>query len=136
MESKWSAFELKSCFSLNLHSKNSCCPKTVRYTSSGREIKARSDDQICNIPDETVLDIDYEDELDLLVVLHSNDSGDMPCGVIGLYGNQTGSLVQETVIENWTQDADHSIMMEKDTIVHIMKDPFRKFFCTVYRLTP
>ena len=83
-----------------------------------------------------MLDVDYEDELDLLVVLQSNDTDFAANGIIGLYDNQTGCLIHETVIENWTQDADHSIMMEKDTIVHIMKDCNRKYCCSIYRLTP
>lgn len=135
LESKTPTFELSSCFALNLkNEKNST--ETVKFSSSGREIKARQD-QVFNDPGfETVLDVDYEDELDVLVVLSSNDSEDTPCGVIGLYDNQTGTLIHESTLSNWKQDADHSIMMEKDTIVHIMKDCSRKFCCTVYRLSP
>ena len=85
----------------------------MKFTSSGREIKARKD-QVFNDPGfETVLDVDYEDELDVLVVLSSNDSEETPCGVIGLYDNQTGSLIHESAISKWKQDADHSIMMGK-----------------------
>ena len=130
-----SAFELKNCFSLNLHKQESCT-QNIRFTSSGREIKTRNDQVFNNPGFETVLDVDYEDELDLLVVLQSNDAQDTPCGIIGLYDNQTGSLIHETIIKNWIQDADHSIMMEKDTIVHIVKEYSRKFSCTIYRLTP
>lgn len=130
-----SAFELRNCFVLNLKKENSCT-ETIRFTSSGREIKARKDQVFNNPGFETILDVDYEDELDVLVVLSSNDLGETPCGVIGLYDNQTGSLLHEATINNWIQDADHSIMMEKDTIVHITKDCSRKFSCTVYRLNP
>ena len=133
VETKLSAFELKNCFSLNLQKEESCAQR-IRFTSSGREIKTRTD-QVFNPGFETVLDVDYEDELDLLVVLQSSGSEDTPCGIIGLYDNQTGSLIHETTIKNWNQNADHSIMMEKDTIVHIMKDCSRKFSCTIYRLT-
>lgn len=134
-ETTLSAFELKSCFSLNLK-KEENSRERIRFTSSGREIKARSDQVFNNPGFETVLDVDYEDELDLLVVLRSNDCEDTPCGIIGLYDNQTGCLIHDIVIENWTQDADHSIMMEKDTIVHIMKDCNRKYSCSIYRLKP
>lgn len=36
---------------------------------------------------EIVLDVDYEDELDVLVVLLLNDLEDIFCGVIGFYDN-------------------------------------------------
>lgn len=120
---------------MNLQKEEGCSQRT-RFSSSGREIKTRSDQVFNNPGFETVLDVDYEDELDLLVVLQSNDSQDTPCGVIAMYDNQTGALIHETVISNWIQDAEHSIMMEKDTIVHIMKDCNRKYSCTIYRLTP
>lgn len=135
LESKTSTFELSNCFALSLKNEKNCT-ETVKFTSSGREIKARKDQVFNNPGFETVLDVDYEDELDVLVVLSSNDSEETPCGVIGLYDNQTGSLIHESAISKWKQDADHSIMMEKDTIVHIMKDSSRKFCCTVYRLSP
>ena len=135
METKLSALELKNCFSLKLQKEQSCSQR-VRFTSSGREIKTRQDQLFNNPGFETVQDVDYEDELDLLVVLQSNESENTPYGVIGLYDNQTGSLIHETIIDNWIQDADHSIMMEKDSIVHIMKDCARKFSCTIYRLAP
>ena len=135
VETKLSSFELRNCFSLNLQ-KEEYCAQRIRFTSSGREIKTRNDQLFNNPGFESVLDVDYEDELDLLVVLQSNNSEDPPCGTIGLYDNQTGALVLETVVTNWIQDADHSIMMEKDTIVHIMKDCSRKFCCIIYRLTP
>ena len=101
-------------------------------------IKSRQDQTFRDPGFETVLDVDYEDELDLLVVLSSHGLDGDAYGLIGLYDNQTGSLLHETAIKNWNQDADHSVMMEKDTIVHIMKDSTtsRKFSCTVYRLFP
>ena len=131
-------FELRHCFVLDLKKEESAS-KGPKFTSSGREIKARTDQVFNNPGFETILDVDYEDELDVLVVLSANASSDTPCGVIGLYDNQTGLLIQETTVSNWVEDADHSIMMEKDTIVHIIKDYkfcSRKFSCTVYRLNP
>lgn len=133
-----SGFELRHCFVLDLK-KEIVSNEGPRFTSSGREIKARTDQVFNNPGFETILDVDYEDELDILVVLSTDVSSDTPCGVIGLFDNQTGLLIQETTISNWIQDADHSIMMEKDTIVHIIKDYnncSRKFSCTVYRLNP
>lgn len=131
-------FELRHCFVLDLKKEESAS-EGPKFTSSGREIKARTDQVFNNPGFETILDVDYEDELDVLVVLSANASSDTPCGVIGLYDNQTGLLIQETTVSNWVEDADHSIMMEKDTIVHIIKDYqfcSRKFSCTVYRLNP
>lgn len=131
-------FELRHCFVLDLKKEESAS-EGPKFTSSGREIKARTDQVFNNPGFETILDVDYEDELDVLVVLSANASSDTPCGVIGLYDNQTGLLIQETTVSNWVEDADHSIMMEKDTVVHIIKDYqfcSRKFSCTVYRLNP
>lgn len=78
--------------------------------------------------------VDYEDELDILVTLSSIECDTGVCGRVGLYDNQTGSLIREIVISKWDEDGDHSIMMERDVIVHVTKNVSRKFTCSVYYL--
>jgi hypothetical protein len=80
---------------------------------------------------EAVRDIDYEDELNILIVLASQSEHK---GHIGLYDNQTGSLIKEIQLENWEDDSDHSIHMELDTIVHLFKRPSRNYICEVFKL--
>lgn len=80
---------------------------------------------------ETIQDVDYEDELDLLVLLSSLDSDH---GRIGLYDNQTGICIKETFIKDWDQDSCHSIMMEQNVILHIIKSPSGMFSAHLYRL--
>lgn len=108
---------------------SSTTDNAITYTSSGRKV-------VCNTQSnsqyETVRDFDYEDELDFLVVLSSLDSSG---GRIGLYDNQTGLLVKEFMLPSWDEDGDHSVLMERDIIVHICKSVTRKFYCNVFRLT-
>ena len=129
--------QLETCFDLNFHAtqKHENTINGFHYTSSGRLVKHRQECTYSSLGYETVQDVDYEDELDLLVVLSSHDSEIMGCvGRIGLYDNQTGVCVKEIFVKDWDQDSCHSIMMERNVICHIFKSPLGKFSCHVYRL--
>lgn len=132
-ENQIQQFELKPCHRISVRSQSMANDSPTTFTSSGRKVKSnKTNHEDNNSKYETVRDFDYEDELDLLVVLSSQDS----CtGHIGLYDNQTGLLVSEIVLSYWDEDSDHSILMERDVIVHISKNMSRKFHCDVYRLT-
>lgn len=126
---------LEACFNLNFDSVKNIENTSVHcYTSSGRLVKRRQDQSHTSPGYETVQDIDYEDELDLLVVLSSVDSDKGCIGRIGLYDNQTGLCVKETFINDWDEDCCHSIMMERNVILHVIKSPSGKFLSHLYRL--
>ena len=124
-------FELKPCHRISVKSIGVTNDSATTFTSSGRKVKSNKINET-NSEYETVRDFDYEDELDLLVVLSSQGPG---AGHIGLYDNQTGLLVNEITLSSWDEDSDHSILMERDVIVHISKNMSRKFHCDIFRLT-
>ncbi|EDO48714.1 predicted protein [Nematostella vectensis] len=125
---------LDTCFSISTrdNQSNRSTKGQTSYTSSGRLVKCVSSDGYHDPEYDSIQDLDYEDELDLVAVLSSRDCSS---GYIGLYDNQTGVLVKEITLDNWDDESEHSIMMERDLIVHICRTPFKKFSCTLYRLT-
>ena len=98
-------------------------------------IKQRLHEAYSNPEQESVQDIDYEDELGILVVLFSSAGGNDISGQICLYENETGTKIREIKISDWDEDGDHAVMMERDTILHLTKClKARKFMCSIYRL--
>ena len=71
---------------------------------------------------------DYEDELDLLVVLAK--------GAAYFFQNRTGALVRKVCLEkkffdeDWTQ----SLYVDRNVLLHLGKDDRSYYFCNIYKL--
>ncbi|XP_031575357.1 DDB1- and CUL4-associated factor 17-like [Actinia tenebrosa] len=124
-------FEIQTSHSINLQDVKKTNGSMTLFSSSGRRIKCNSTLDYDNPGYSCVRDVDFEDELDILVVLSSQGEHK---GGIGLYDNQTGILVKEIQLDYWEDDSDHSIHMELDTIVHIFKRPTRNYCCEIFKL--
>ena len=81
---------------------------------------------------EIVQDFDYDDELDLLVVLYLNltKQGE---GVVGFYDNKTGRHVQSVSVEDIKEEHEHSIAINRDVLI-VLSRKLQKFRCFVYTL--
>nr|XP_020452198.1 DDB1- and CUL4-associated factor 17 [Monopterus albus] len=121
-------FSMKTCRNNNVTSQ-------VTVTSSGRIVKRRFH-QLDDDPDqETFRMVDYEDELDLLVVVATNSEEGEGRAHIRLHDNQSGQL-QRTVYldEPWDETYQHELFFDKDTIIHVEQKK-TNFCCHVYKLT-
>lgn len=125
-------FDLQTSHSISLQDTKKANSVVTQYTSSGRKIKHNSTLDYENPEYSSVRDVDFEDELDILVVLASQGEHK---GSIGLYDNKTGDLVKDIQLDYWEDDSDHSIYMELDTIVHIFKRPTRNYCCEIFKLS-
>ncbi|XP_025081974.1 DDB1- and CUL4-associated factor 17-like isoform X2 [Pomacea canaliculata] len=109
------------------------CPTTA----SGRKIKRRftADEIFGSDICLTIHEVDYEDELDVMVICSTIHQSDSLCGKVGFYDNATGHhLTSFNLDEPWCDYMEHSINMDLDTIVHLVKSTQGKFACQVYRL--
>ena len=102
------------------------------HTKSGRKVKQLVNSNHINLEMEIVQDFDYDDELDLLVVLHLNltRTGE---GIVGFYDNQTGRKLQSLSIDNIDEQHEHSIAINRNILVIISKHLY-DFTCLVYHL--
>ncbi|XP_067372426.1 DDB1- and CUL4-associated factor 17 isoform X2 [Channa argus] len=106
----------------------------VTVTSSGRRVKRRFH-QLDDDPDqETFRLVEYEDELDLMVVVVTNGEEGEGKARIRLHDNQSGQL-QRTIdlVEPWDETFQHELYFDKDTIIHI-EQKNTNFCCHVYKL--
>ncbi|XP_046362056.2 DDB1- and CUL4-associated factor 17-like [Haliotis rufescens] len=117
----------------NTHKKETT-QRTV--TSSGRSIKKRVIlDEVSECSPLTIHDVDYENELDVLVVSAISHNPEGPVGHVGYYDNLTGELLREFSLEEPAKEYyEHRIFVDADTIVQRVKVTPGKFICIVYKL--
>jgi hypothetical protein len=112
--------------------------KTMKFSSSGRAIrKTYTEDHDVDLSYQCIQSVDHENELDLLVVNIATQSPDQESflGSVCFHDNYTGTMLKEVQFEEvWNEFCDHVVAVDLDTIIHIAKDPYRKFICYVYRL--
>lgn len=82
---------------------------------------------------EILQDFDYDDELDLLVVL-GLDQSTRGRGFVSFYDNQTGHHVHSFGIPNINEQHEHSIAINRNILVIVSKNNCNKFRCLVYHL--
>lgn len=108
-------------------------------TKSGRHVKRVQNSYYGNIEWEILQDVDYDDELDVLVVLYLDQDvqGQL---VVGFYDNQTGHALRKLSVTGIVQKlhvhaSHHSVAIDRCTLVIISKDE-HKFRSIVYSLLP
>ncbi|XP_055958545.1 DDB1- and CUL4-associated factor 17 isoform X1 [Patella vulgata] len=114
-----------------------CKSELPTVTSSGRQIKKRwIQDELCEETNNiTVYHVDYENELDVLLISCVISGAEVTKGYLDLYDNYTGLLLHRIqLIEPYHEFNEHKVHMDKDTIIHIVKARSSKFVCTVYKL--
>ena len=99
-------------------------------TKSGRKVKQKFSSYHGNLELEVVHDVDYDDELDLLVVLYRspNKGGE---GIVGFYDNQTGRDIHQFCIAGLNELAEHSIAIDRNTVVIVSRYK-HKFSCLAF----
>ena len=107
---------------------------THQVTRSGRTVRQRITTTVET--EEVVHSVDYEDELDILVILSSSSQSGVAKGKIGLYDNQSGCLLRSIAIENWDENDIWSVYMERDIIVCLCKSLSysSRYLCLMYKL--
>lgn len=105
-------------------------------TQSGRVVKKKrvASDAYDDVYSQSLLSVDYEDELDLLYCLFDVGEGRLE---IKIYCNQTGKLCKSIPLRTvCVEGSQHNLEVDKDIIVHIYKTPFPiRYTCNVYRLS-
>ncbi|KAM3916264.1 DDB1- and CUL4-associated factor 17 isoform 2-T2 [Leptodactylus fuscus] len=110
--------------------------KSVTFTSSGRRVKKWIYEFLDDDPDEeNFVIVEYEDELDMLVVVAVKQT-EVDCKArIDLYCNQTGKLLKKFLLEEyWDVTYSHVVAFDRDTLIHIEEKPNRNFSCYVYKM--
>ncbi|XP_046559231.1 DDB1- and CUL4-associated factor 17-like [Haliotis rubra] len=128
---------LRELFSIHPNSNTHKKENTQRtVTSSGRSIKKRVClDEVLECSPLTIHDVDYENELDVLVVSAVSHNPEGPVGHIGYYDNLTGELLREFSLEEPAKEYyEHRTFVDADTIVQRVKVGPSKFICIVYKL--
>ncbi|XP_019637734.1 PREDICTED: DDB1- and CUL4-associated factor 17-like [Branchiostoma belcheri] len=104
-------------------------------TSSGRQVKRLLLDAYADPCYESLQGVDYESDLDILAVTSVSQRDDKLVGHVCLHDNQTGALLNRVELEEaWDETCDHTISMDLDTLVHIVRSPQRRYHCYVYKL--
>ncbi|EDV24151.1 uncharacterized protein TRIADDRAFT_57348 [Trichoplax adhaerens] len=109
--------ELVECGKINMKQiLNVEAPQVSHTTSSGRTIKQVYHLGAVNFNenDEALLMIDYEDELEVVVTLSCK-------GVVYLHDWDTFEIVKEITLSNWNEDADNSVLIDRDRMIHTSK---------------
>ncbi|XP_066431969.1 DDB1- and CUL4-associated factor 17-like isoform X1 [Eleutherodactylus coqui] len=107
----------------------------VTFTASGRMVKRRfrmlNDD-----PDkETFKSVSYEHKLDLLTVVAATQIDVVGTAHVDLHCNQTGKILKKIPLqESWDVTDRHSIVFDRDTLIHIEEKLSRDFSCYVYKM--
>ncbi|KAM9305693.1 DDB1- and CUL4-associated factor 17 [Gastrophryne carolinensis] len=104
-------------------------------TSSGRLVKRRYD-KLDDDPDqETFKAVVYEDELDLLTVVAVTQADYDGKARVDLHCNDTGRILKKISLhESWDVTHSHSLVFDRDTLIHIEERPNRNFSCNVYKM--
>ena len=89
-------------------------------TKSGRKVKQRFNSNNIYQEMEIIQDFDYDDELDLLVVLHLNPTKTGQ-GIVGFYDNQTGQHLRNLNIDAMDEQDEHSIAINRNILVIISR---------------
>ncbi|XP_070561382.1 DDB1- and CUL4-associated factor 17-like isoform X2 [Ptychodera flava] len=107
----------------------------MTLTSSGRLVKKRIYDVSVDPEYETIQSVDYENDLDIIGVTALNFDDETIRGYVCFYDNMTGQHLKEIPLEEpWEENCDHTVCIDLDIIIHIVKYPSRKFVCYLYRL--
>ncbi|XP_069114234.1 DDB1- and CUL4-associated factor 17-like isoform X2 [Argopecten irradians] len=117
-------------------SRNTSKAENVMYTSSGRNVKRRiSTTEVQDLSEMMIHNVDYEDELDFLYTNTVYHDSDEAYNMVNIYNNTTGSLLQQIRLEEpWQEVHEHSVHLDLDTIIKVVKSSPGKFCCVVYRL--
>lgn len=102
------------------------------HTKSGRRVKCLFDSYHGNVEYEAIQDLDYDDELDVLVVLYL-DVLVKDGAVVAFIDNQTGHILRKFGIRGMSEEGEHSIAMDRDNLVILSKYQ-NTFKCIVYTL--
>ncbi|XP_067115258.1 DDB1- and CUL4-associated factor 17 [Osmerus mordax] len=120
-------------FSITAHRDNRAAAQ-VTVTSSGRTVKRRFHQLDDDPEQETFRIVEFEDELDLLVVVEVTSSADEGKAQVRLHDNQSGMLLKRIpLMESWDETYRHELFFDKDTIVHIGQTK-TNFCCSVYKI--
>ncbi|CAG5865590.1 unnamed protein product [Menidia menidia] len=121
-------------FSLTTARRNVSPASQFTVTSSGRTVKRRFNQMDDDPSQETFRMVEFEDELDLLVVVLTNGEEEEGRAHIRLLDNQTGQFQRQIdLVEPWDETYRHELFFDKDTIVHI-EQKNSNFCCHVYKL--
>ncbi|XP_073401962.1 DDB1- and CUL4-associated factor 17 isoform X2 [Dendrobates tinctorius] len=106
----------------------------VTFTSSGRMVKKRYD-KLDDDPEEVFSTVMYEDELDLLMVVAVTNKKEDGVAHVKLHCNETGRLLKKIKLADfWDVTYSHSLVFDRDTVIHIEERPNRNFSCQVYKM--
>ncbi|ELT91751.1 hypothetical protein CAPTEDRAFT_155434 [Capitella teleta] len=106
------------------------------YTSSGRQVKKKSySDDAVDCDYASLRHVDYEDDLDIILLTSVTSSNGSYQGRVSLHDNQTGRFLREIELDDpWAECCDYIITLDMDMLVHLIKAPQRHFYCIVYQL--
>uniref|UniRef100_UPI00358F87E0 DDB1- and CUL4-associated factor 17-like isoform X2 n=1 Tax=Myxine glutinosa TaxID=7769 RepID=UPI00358F87E0 len=112
-------------------------PELATATSSyGRLIKKRFSQFDVGLQRKTIQLVDYEDELDLIIVAVVSDAESSGDAVIHLHDNSTGQRLKSIPLQGpWDVTVDQHLYVDQDTIIHMTQSVNRKTICQVYKLT-
>lgn len=102
------------------------------HTKSGRRVKCLFDSYHGNVEHDIIQDLDYDDELDVLVVLYL-DVLVKDGAVVAFIDNQTGHILHKFGIMGMSEEGEHSIAVDRNNLVILSKNN-NTFKCTVYTL--
>ncbi|KAL0963832.1 hypothetical protein UPYG_G00314190 [Umbra pygmaea] len=129
-----SQFDIAKEFSITTHRDSGASQTSV--TSSGRTVKRRFLQLDDDPEQETFQMVEYEDELDLLAVVHVTNRGDEGQALVSLHDNHTGRLLKKVpLMESWDVTYSHELVFDRDTLVHIEQRKNNNFCCHVYKIT-
>ena len=80
------------------------------------------------------MDVDYDDELDILVVMYEDREVENEA-VIGFYDNQTGQTLHTFKFGGVIEESEYSLTMDRNALIIISKHK-TYFVCTVFVLLP
>ena len=103
-------------------------PSNVR-TKSGRMVKQLIDCNQMYLEREIIQDFDYDDELNLFVVLYLNPMRP-DHGVVSFYDNQTGQHIHDLDISGISEHFDYSVAINRNVLVISSKS----LKCFVYHM--
>eukprot|EP00002_Diphylleia_rotans_P010301 TRINITY_DN2074_c0_g1_i1.p1 TRINITY_DN2074_c0_g1~~TRINITY_DN2074_c0_g1_i1.p1 ORF type:complete len:498 (-),score=83.81 TRINITY_DN2074_c0_g1_i1:174-1667(-) len=94
-----------------------------QYVYSRRGRKIRKIDY--SVDEENIHSVNYENELDLIVVAHG--------GYAYILRNHDGLLIRKFKLQKWTEKY-CTVLLDRDLLVHLYEEESRKFNCDIYKL--
>ncbi|ESO91170.1 hypothetical protein LOTGIDRAFT_153601 [Lottia gigantea] len=139
VESDDNKCKLQVNFHIVVHDQNDEKKEDVfnKFSSSGRQIKRKiSLDEIREENNNvTIHDVDYENELDVLCINSVIKGTESSEGFLGIYDNYNGRLLREIkLLEPFSEFWEHRVILDRDTIIQIIKSSSSKVSCIVYKL--